>query len=148
MVNDKKLQNYLAQARVVAKNSPDSETKVGALLIKKDSGAVIASGYNGFIRGTCDHKLPTTRPDKYKYIVHSEQNLLYNCARHGINAEGCFVVLTLSPCKQCLRALWQSGIDLVYFIKEYRDFQEQIKMKDLKIKVTSKSFCTKLELSV
>lgn len=148
MVSDKKLQNYFAQARVVAENSPDKETKVGSLLITKDKGIVIASGYNGFVRGGPDHKLPKTRPDKYNYLIHSEINMLAHCSYLGISTKDCFVVCTLSPCRTCLRTLWNSGINLIYFQDEYRDFQHQISMEDLVIKVTPKIFYTKLELNV
>lgn len=128
-----KLSNLFEQARIVAKNSHDAETNVGALLVDSNSGAVISSGYNGFVRGADDDKLPNTRPNKYAYIIHAEQNLLLNCARHGIRTEGCFMVVTLSPCAQCMRMAWQSGINTIYFDDEYRDFQDQLKMKDLKV---------------
>ena len=128
-----KLDNLFKQARVVAENSHDTETQVGSLLIHSNTGAILSSGYNGFIRGCNDNALPTTRPDKHFYIIHSEINLLLNSARHGIATEGCFVVCTMSPCKSCLRALWQSGISTIYFQDKYRDFDHQISMKDLQI---------------
>jgi len=143
-----KLENLFEQARVVAKNSPDSERQVGALLVNKRTGAVIASGYNGFVRGADDNSLPTTRPEKYPYMIHAEQNLLLNCARHGISTEGCFMVVTLSPCSQCMRMAWQSGICTIYFDKEYRDFQEQKKMKDLHVDVTPHLNIKMIELSI
>ena len=142
------LSNLFKQARVVAENSHDSETQVGALLIKENTGAVVASGYNGFIRGANDMILPKTRPGKYPYIIHAEQNLLLNCARHGIMTEGCFMVVTLSPCSQCMRMAWQSGITKIYFDDEYRDFKEQLKMHDLNVWVGKVGSKTIIELSI
>lgn len=141
-----KLDNYFKQARVVAENSHDAETQVGALLIHGKTGAVISSGFNGFIRSTNDNVLPTTRPGKYEYVVHAEQNMLYNSCRHGIVTEGCYVVCTMSPCKACIRGLWQSGISTVYFETKYRDFEDQISMKDLQINLTQVGKYYKLEL--
>lgn len=132
----KKLNSYHNRALAVAADSPDEQTKVGALLIHSTSGAVIGSGYNGFIRKGPDQDLPKTRPDKYKYIIHAETNLLYNCCRHGIVTEKCFVYCTLSPCVNCLRALYQAGIKEVYFKEKYRDFEENCNMKDLDLNVT------------
>jgi len=134
-MNLKKLKNYHKQAKVVAEQSPDSQTQVGALLIHSKTGAVLGSGFNGFIRKGPDRLLPKTRPEKYQYIIHAETNLLYNCARHGISTDGCFIYCTLSPCVNCLRAIYQSGIVKVYFKEPYSDFEKNIQMKDLHILV-------------
>lgn len=131
-----KMSFYMAMAEVAASRSHDSETKVGSILVKPDTGAVIATGCNGFVRGADDAALPNTRPDKYDYMVHSEMNLIANCARHGISTEGCFVVCTLTPCKVCMRMLWQCGITRVVCGARYRDFEEICKMLDIKVSVS------------
>lgn len=135
-ISKKKLDNYYKQALTISEMSPDEQTKVGSILIHGNTGAVLGSGYNGFIRGGPDHTLPKTRPEKYEYIVHSEANLIYNCARHGIATNDCFVFCTLSPCINCLRCLYQCGIDTIIFKDTYRDFQKNRLMKDLDIKVS------------
>lgn len=126
-----KFDNYYQRALAVASNSPDQETKVGAILINRDSGAIIADGYNGFCRGSPDHLIPKTRPDKHLYIIHAEINLICNCVRHGIKADNCVVFCTLSPCINCCRALYQSGITTVIFKDKYKDFDAQVEMLDL-----------------
>jgi dCMP deaminase len=130
-----KLDNYYKQALAVAELSPDEETKVGALLINIKTGAVLGSGYNGFVRKANDGALPKKRPEKYPYMVHAEANAIYNSARHGIRTEDCFVFCTLSPCIGCCRALYQSGIDHVVFKDKYRDFDKQKDMLDLALDV-------------
>jgi dCMP deaminase len=142
----KKLENYMKQAEVVALNSPDAETKVGALLVHKESGAILQASYNGFVRKVSDHLLPNTRPEKYKYIQHSEVNLIYSCARHGVSMENTEVVVTLSPCSNCLRAMYQTGVKTIYFKDKYRDFDDQITMKDLKINLSQIGRYHKIEL--
>ena len=134
-VSEKKLNNYYKQALAVADPSPDAQTKVGALLIHGKTGAIIGSGFNGFIRGAPDYKIPNTRPDKYEYIVHAEANLVANCARHGISTDECFVFCTLSPCVNCMRLLYQSGVRTVFFKDVYRDFEKNVQMRDLHVKV-------------
>lgn len=109
-----KVVSYLKRARVVSESSPDEETQVGSILISQATGSVISEGYNGFIRGANDEKIPKKRPDKYDYMVHAEENLICNAARNGVRTDGCFVVQTLSPCQGCARRLYQSGITRVY----------------------------------
>jgi dCMP deaminase len=120
-------------AIVIAQRSHDAETKVGAVLVNNSSFAVIATGFNGFIRSANDAILPNTRPAKYEYIVHAEQNLLCNTSRHGISTNDCSLICTLSPCKLCMRLLWNSGITKVICKDLYKDFDEIKKMQDIKV---------------
>jgi dCMP deaminase len=122
-------------AKVISERSHDSETKVGAVLVNDSSGAIIATGYNGFVRGADDSILPTTRPDKYEYILHAEQNLICNAARHGISMANCSLVCTMSPCKTCMRQLVNCGITKVVVKSIYKDFNEILEMKDVKVEV-------------
>lgn len=128
-----KFENYMEQATVAAKRSHDVETQVGSVLVKNTTGAVVATGFNGFARGVNDAVLPNTRPDKYEYIIHAEENLVANCARHGISMDDCTVYVTLTPCKKCMRQLWNCGITKVVAGTKYRDFEELLQMLDIKI---------------
>lgn len=128
-----KLQNYMDIAETVALRSHDAETKVGALLVNNQSGAIIATGYNGFIKGAADDLLPNTRPEKYEYILHAEENLLTNCARHGISMADSFLVCTLSPCKKCMRLMINAGVSFVVCKELYRDFEQILTMKDVAV---------------
>ena len=130
-----KNQNYMNIATEIAKRSHDAETQVGAILVNNSSGAIIATGYNGFVRGAPDDILPATRPDKYEYIVHAEQNLICNSAKHGISMNNCSLVCTLSPCKLCMRMLLNCGITKVIAKDLYKDFNDILKMQDVKVEV-------------
>ena len=134
-----KIETCMLMAEVAALRSHDAETKVGSILIKEDTGAIVATGCNGFVRGANDVLLPNTRPDKYDYIVHSEMNLIANCARHGISMDNCFVVCTMTPCKVCMRLLWQSGVTRVVAKNKYKDFKEILSMEDLSIQIVSET---------
>jgi dCMP deaminase len=120
-------------AEVVAKRSHDAETQVGSVLIRASNDTLVSTGYNGFITGAPDHELTNTRPEKYEYIQHSEMNLVANCAKNGISTEGCYVVCTMSPCKVCTRLLVNAGIRKVIAKELYRDFNDVLAMKDLKV---------------
>jgi dCMP deaminase len=122
---------WMGLAEAVSTRSHDDETKVGSVIIKNDTGMVVATGHNGFARGAPDHLLPTTRPEKYEYMIHAEENLISHCAKSGIPIDNCTLVITLSPCQKCLRLMWQAGITQVICRDLYRD--HRIDMKDLKI---------------
>lgn len=122
---------WMNLAEATSARSQDSETKVGGILIKNDTGMVVATGYNGFVRGAPDDKLPTTRPEKYKYMVHAEENLIAHAARNGISVDNCTLIITLSPCQKCLRLMWQAGITQVICRDIYRD--HTIDLPDLDI---------------
>lgn len=122
---------WMGIADAVSKKSPDAETKVGAILVKNDTGMIIATSYNGFVRGAPDDILPKVRPEKYKYIVHAENNLLAHTSKNGIAVNNCKLIITLSPCQGCLRLLFQAGITEVICRDIYRD--HTIDLPDLKI---------------
>jgi len=130
-----KFQNFMDIAKTVSERSHDEETKVGAILVNNDSNAIVATGFNGFVRGAPDDILPKTRPDKYEYILHAEQNLISNCARHGISMNNSTLICTLSPCKQCMRMLVNAGITKVITNNLYKDFDDILQMRDIEVKV-------------
>jgi dCMP deaminase len=130
LFDEDKIQSYMEMARAMAKNSPDSETQVGAIMLSEE-GRLIASSYNGFLRGAPDHKIPNTRPDKYEFIQHAECNMLYNCAYEGIRTKNTTIVCTLSPCVDCLRASFQSGVKFIVFDELYSKFPDTDFYKEL-----------------
>lgn len=131
---------WMGIAEAVSLRSHDVETKVGAILVKNDTGMVIATGHNGFVRGAPDSELPTTRPDKYQYVVHAEENLLAHTSRNGISVDGCTLVITLSPCQKCLRLMWQAGITEVICRDIYRDHCVDMKDIDIEQEETEEGF--------
>ena len=128
-----KIKLAMMHAEIEALRSHDAETQVGAVLIHNVSGAIIAMGCNGFVRGAPDWKLPNKRPDKYKYMVHAEENLIANCAKHGISTMDCTLICTLSPCVRCMRLIYQCGIKRVIVKELYKDFHELLLMEDIEI---------------
>ena len=103
---------FLTLAFVVSLRSEDIETKHGSLIVSKRDNLILATGYNGLIRGSQPGVFPVTRPEKYPVMIHSEENALFNLSRsirdyHG----GVKMYVTGKPCTNCLQRIWQSGID-------------------------------------
>jgi len=141
-----RIEAFMRMAEEFAKESPDMQTKVGAVLISP-TGRQVASGFNGFLRGAPDHLLPQIRPHKYEFIQHAERNLLYNCLDEGISTKGGTVICTLSPCKDCLRAVYQAGIETIIYKELYFDSEEfYTKLPDVKVTVEKIGKFTKLNL--
>lgn len=132
-LSTKKLIHFHERAVAIAAQSHDIHTQVAALLVNPKTLAVSADGYNGFVREAADELLPTSRPEKYDYMVHAEANLLCNAVRNGVKTDNCFVYVSISPCTQCLRLMWQAGIKEFYFKDKYKDFDKCTSMLDLKV---------------
>lgn len=147
-LNLDKIKVYMEMAHSVKKLSPDEETKVGAIMLSEE-GRIVASSYNGFLRGAVDHQLPKTRPEKYTFIQHAERNILYNCAYEGIKTKGSTIICTLSPCEECLRAAYQSGVITIIFDELYHKFPDTdfyTKLPDVAVVVSKLGEYTILEM--
>lgn len=144
-----KIQKYMEMAESIAKLSPDIDTKVGAVLLSS-TNRIVASSFNGFLRGAPDHKMPLTRPEKYTYLQHAERNLIYNCAYEGIRTKDTTIICTLSPCVDCLRASFASGVKTIIFKDLYRIFKNSdiyTELPDVKVEVSKIGTFTKLQMS-
>lgn len=99
--------HFLDIASLCSKMSKDPSTKVGAA-IKGHDKSVISTGYNGFPPGVpdCSDRL-NNREEKYKVIIHAEENALRFAARSLIGAT---IYTTMIPCEKCFELILQAGI--------------------------------------
>jgi dCMP deaminase len=104
---------FLNMASLVASRSKDISVQVGAVLVRDK--VVLSTGYNGFPRGCNDNKVSRySRPEKYDWTVHAEENALLNAGRFGIASEGSTLYVTpMYPCAKCTRAMIQCGVKKV-----------------------------------
>jgi dCMP deaminase len=58
-----------------------------------------------------------TKPE----VLHSEMNALMKVARSTESSEGATLFCTHAPCIDCAKAIYQAGINSVYFRNHYRD---------------------------
>ena len=110
---------FIEEAKNKANWSKDTSTKHGCILVDPKTKSILASGYNGFVRGIDDNiKERYERPLKYVYTEHAERNMLYNCTRRGISTDGMYVYVTGKSCTDCCRGLIQSGIAAIFIDKD------------------------------
>jgi dCMP deaminase len=102
---------FLALAEQVSKRSPDPSTKHGCVLV--DSGRrVVSTGYNGPVAGLPNEVVPLTRPAKYDWFIHAEDNAV---AFARCDLRGATAYVTGPPCSACFRRLLQVGIRRIVY---------------------------------
>ena len=115
-------------AKTFAELSHARRLHVGAIVVKDDR--IISIGYNGMPAGwdnDCEnivgfaHGEPVlkTKPE----VLHAETNAISKLARSSESGEGATMFITHSPCLECAKLIYQSGIAKVYFGQQYRDNQ-------------------------
>ena len=109
---------YLKMALEWAKLSYCKRRQVGALIVK--NRMIISDGFNGTPTGfenTCEDDENYTK----WYVLHAEANAIMKVAASTQSSEGATLYITLSPCKECSKLIFQSGIKRLVYYKEYKD---------------------------
>lgn len=119
----------------VREQSPDVETKVGASLLTPVGLKVKATGFNCFPTAGADY--PTTKPDKYAYMIHAEASIVAQLGR-----EGCLnhkMVVTHAPCGECVKLLIHAGVSEVWYFDSHLVLAETslVMLRDAGVKVFS-----------
>ena len=118
---------YLKMALEWAKLSYCKRKQVGALIVKDRT--IISDGYNGTPSGfenCCEDENNKTK----WYVLHAEANAILKISRSTQSCEGATLYLTLSPCKECSKLIFQSGIQRVVYIQDYPDNEGLVFLKD------------------
>ena len=118
---------YLKMALEWAKLSYCKRKQVGALIVKDRT--IISDGYNGTPSGfenCCEDENNQTK----WYVLHAEANAILKISRSTQSCEGAILYLTLSPCKECSKLIFQSGIKRVVYIQDYPDNEGLVFLKD------------------
>lgn len=118
---------YMKVAETFAELSSAKRLHVGAIVVKDDR--IISIGYNGMPSGwtnECENYFgldlkgnPTlvTKPE----VLHAETNAIAKLARSTESGLGATLFVTHSPCLDCAKLVYQSGINSVYYRNSYRD---------------------------
>jgi dCMP deaminase len=137
---------YMDVAKTFASLSHAQRLHVGAIVVKDDR--IISIGYNGMPAGwdnNCEYKeydlsrdfnenfFPHSREhypfddDTGRYrlktkpeVLHAESNAISKLARSQESGLGADLFVTHSPCLDCAKLIYQSGIKRVYFGIPYR----------------------------
>ncbi len=114
---------FMQIAKIIAQRSKDPNTQNGAAVVNPEN-IVVGLGYNGWPRGIDNDQLPWEREGKlsdtkYAYVVHAEENAIYN-ANH--DTKNCRIYCTLFPCNECAKTIIQNGIkEVIYESDKYHD---------------------------
>ena len=109
---------YLKMANEWAKLSHCKRRQVGALIVKDKM--IISDGYNGTPTGfenCCEDDEGYTK----WYVLHAEANAILKVASSTQSTRESTLYVTLSPCTDCSKLIFQSGISRVVYITEYKD---------------------------
>ena len=116
----------MATARIFAELSHARRLHVGAIVVKDDR--IISIGYNGMPTGwpnDCEdvvqHSDDTTTLKTKPEVLHAETNALAKLARSTESGLDADIFITHSPCLDCAKLIYQSGIRRVWYGAEYRD---------------------------
>ena len=109
---------YLKMALEWGELSYCKRRKVGALIVKDKM--IISDGYNGTPTGfenICEDDEGYTK----WYVLHAEANAMAKVSSSTQSTKGSTLYITLSPCKECSKLIFQSGIKRVVYNKKYKD---------------------------
>ena len=139
-MKSKLVQAYMKTAATFAELSHAQRLHVGAIVVKDDR--IISIGYNGMPAGwdnNCEDKIYSndytdnigyweyqeedgtaynlkTKPE----VLHAETNAIAKLARSSDSGLGADLFVTHSPCLDCAKLIYQSGISRVWYGVEYR----------------------------
>lgn len=102
---------FMVEALWAKVRSPDTSTQCGSIIVNRNK-QVVGQGYNGYVKGIDDSKMPQTRPAKYPPLLHSEENSILNS--NG-SLEGATLYVTGPPCVHCWAHIIQKGIKRVVY---------------------------------
>ena len=106
---------FMSIASILSMRSLDPDTKCGAIVVSPEKD-ILTVGYNSPPRDCDDDAIPLTRPEKYSYMAHAEENCIVNASRLGVSLKGGTIYVTSYPCERCFRMMRNAGISrIVYF---------------------------------
>jgi dCMP deaminase len=117
---------HMDVAERYAQLSSAERLKVGAVIVKDNR--IISIGYNGTPSGwdnCCEFEINArelgykelkTKPE----VLHAESNAIAKVAQSSESALGSALFVTHSPCMECAKLIYQSGITQVYYRNHYR----------------------------
>jgi dCMP deaminase len=124
-VKEKFRNAYMKVAETFAELSSARRLHVGAIIVKDDR--IISIGYNGMPSGwnndcedeIIDDKWTVTLKTKPE-VLHAETNAIAKLAKSTESGDGASMFITHSPCLDCAKLIYQSGIKSVYYRNTYR----------------------------
>jgi dCMP deaminase len=124
-MKEKFVNAYMDVAERFAKLSSARRLHVGAIVVKDDR--IISIGYNGMPAGwdndcedTIQHSDDTVTLKSKPEVLHAETNAIAKLAKSTESGDGAVLFVTHSPCLDCAKLIFQSGIRSVFYRNSYR----------------------------
>ena len=111
-------QAYMKMAQTWGELSHCERRKVGALIVK--DRMIISDGYNGTPSGFENECEDENHYTKW-YVLHAEANAILKVAASTQSCLGATLYITLSPCRECSKLIYQAGIKRVVYSMAYKD---------------------------
>ena len=109
---------YMRMAMEWAKLSYSQRKQVGAIMVK--DRMIISDGYNGTPTGF-DNCCEDEEGNTHWFVLHAEANAIMKVAASTQSSQGATLYITMSPCKECSKLIYQSGIKRVVYKEGSRD---------------------------
>jgi dCMP deaminase len=124
---------YMKTAETFAELSHARRLHVGAIVVKDDR--IISIGYNGMPAGwdnNCEYEVVVAVVDGVPQreikelkskpeVLHAETNAIAKLAKSTESGDGAVLFVTHSPCLDCAKLIFQSGIRGVFYRNSYRN---------------------------
>lgn len=136
---------FLGICFATAERSPDSQTKIGCVITDRNNH-ILGTGYNGFPKHFPEEMLPNTRPEKYQWIIHAEENAIINSRDLHLVQDGAIAYISSRPCLHCLKLMINSNIKKIIVstkptnttdIEQQEHFELLITMSGIEYEVVS-----------
>tara|TARA_R110000824_G_scaffold159417_3_gene333775 strand:+ start:339 stop:743 length:405 start_codon:yes stop_codon:yes gene_type:complete len=108
---------WMECSHTISKRSYDPRHQVGVVVVTDDNTQVLSVGYNGNYAGG-PNEVESEIPGE-SGMLHAEINALLKMDYNNPKKKTMYI--TLSPCRMCVKAIINSGIDKVVYDEEYRD---------------------------
>lgn len=126
MIPSKFKHAHMKVAEVYAELSSAVRLKVGCVIVKDNR--IISIGYNGMPSGwdnCCEEEVRVVTGSTYQLktkpeVLHAETNAIAKLAGSSESGKDASLFVTHSPCLDCAKIIYQSGIKEVYYKNEYR----------------------------
>jgi dCMP deaminase len=121
---------FMRMALLASERATCERLKVGSVIVKNKN--VLSTGYNGSASGEvhCIDEGCLMRDGHCIRTIHSEQNALLQCAKHGVSVKGASIYVTHFPCLHCTKSLVTAGIAEIVYLNDYRNDEYAIHLID------------------
>jgi dCMP deaminase len=123
---------FIRVASEVSDLSYCKRNKVGAILVVENR--ILSIGYNGTPSGMeneCEDDCGNTK----KIVMHAESNCLMHLCKSSQSSKDSTMYITLSPCIECAKLIYQAGVKKVVYLDKYRNIEGIEFLKNVGIEI-------------